>query len=99
MPRHLNPVNHGAVKREKELKRADRNAARAARRDARRAERRHEGHVSNENPTEGMAEPVYGVDDPSTVEDRDCPVEQLPNRFPDAPEAFHGIARTLSRGL
>jgi hypothetical protein len=84
------PTQYGAVKRQKELERQERRQAKLARRGE-----RYRGQVSRVDPT------AYTIDDAHDLaaEERDRSAEQFPNRFPEAPEAFHGIARTLSRGL
>lgn len=48
------PVNHAAVRRDKEAARAAKREAKIARRIARAAEERHLGHVSEVDPTAGM---------------------------------------------
>lgn len=86
MPRRS--VSYPGQKAERERSRAARQAVKAQRRAERRMEKC-AGHPVDTDPSVGM-EP-YSVEDPRRVVGT--------NAFPEATEAYQGIARALSRGL
>jgi hypothetical protein len=82
------PIRYGKTKHDREIAR---DARRQLKVDRRRAKRGVEDHPERRTSTQPHETDIEWSGPKAE--------KQFPSAFPDAPEAYDGIARTLSRGL